>query len=86
VTTQRGGAEIDGDGRCVWCRWVIIPHHDNTSMQVFAVDGSHSRLVWVHDTLPDELTGWLATAMDQLIPTIQRTLASPSASTPRSTH
>jgi hypothetical protein len=59
--------------RIVW-GWVadeVI--HDNTSMQVFAQGEAQSRLVWIHDTLPDELTGWLATAMDQLAPVFQQT-------------
>lgn len=47
--------------------------HDNTSMQVFAEGDGQSRLVWIHDTLPDELTGWLATAMDRLTPIFQQT-------------
>ena len=50
--------------------------HDNTSMQVFAEDGDRSRLVWIHDTLPDELTGWLSVAMDRIAPALRRTLAS----------
>ncbi|MGR6998685.1 SRPBCC family protein [Yinghuangia aomiensis] len=54
--------------RMVW-GWVGEEvEHDNTSMQVFADGTERSRLVWIHDTLPDELTGWLATAMDQLAP------------------
>jgi hypothetical protein len=52
--------------------------HDNTSMQVLADGERRSRLVWIHDTLPDELAGWLATAMDQLAPVIQQTLRSPT--------
>ena len=49
--------------------------HDNTSMQVLEEDGGRSRLVWVHDTLPDELTGWLATTMDRMVPLLRRSLA-----------
>jgi hypothetical protein len=65
--------------RIVW-GWVGDDRvtHDNTSMQVFAEDKTRSRLVWIHDTLPDELTGWLATAMDQLTPAFQQTLNSPT--------
>jgi hypothetical protein len=61
--------------RIVWA-WVGDDRvtHDNTSMQVFVEDRTTSRLVWIHDTLPDELTDWLATAMDQLIPAFQQTL------------
>jgi uncharacterized protein YndB with AHSA1/START domain len=50
--------------------------HDNTSMQVFADGEARSRLVWIHDTLPDELTGWLSAAMDQIAPVFQQVLAS----------
>jgi len=54
--------------RMVW-GWVGEEvEHDNTSMQVFADGTERSRLVWIHDTLPDDLTDWLATAMDQLAP------------------
>lgn len=49
--------------------------HDNTSMQVFAEAGGRSRVVWTHDTLPDELTDWLATTMDRTTPLLQRHLA-----------
>jgi hypothetical protein len=52
--------------------------HDNTSMQVFPHGDTQSRLVWIHDTLPDELAGWLATAMDQLAPVFQQALMSPA--------
>ena len=48
--------------------------HDNTTMQVVAEDEMRSRLVWIHDTLPDELAGWLAEAMDQLTPLLQQAL------------
>lgn len=44
-------------------------------MQVFAEGGTQSRLVWI-DTLPDELTGWLTTAMDQFVPAVQEALRS----------
>jgi len=48
--------------------------HDNTSMQVIADGADRCRLIWIHDTLPDELTGWLADAMDRLTPVFQRAL------------
>jgi uncharacterized protein YndB with AHSA1/START domain len=60
--------------------WGWVGHevaHDNTSMQVFKEDDGRSRLVWIHDTLPDELTGWLAAAMDKLAPVFQQALKSP---------
>jgi polyketide cyclase/dehydrase/lipid transport protein len=66
--------------RIVW-GWVGDERveHDNTSMQVFAEGEARSRLVWIHDTLPAELTGWLATAMDQLAPVFQESLRSHDA-------
>jgi hypothetical protein len=30
----------------------------------------------IHDTLPDELTGWLSATMDRMTPVLQRTLTS----------
>jgi uncharacterized membrane protein len=78
VAWERLIAKDEQARRIVW-GWIgdeVV--HDNTSMQVFAQSGSRSRLVWIHDTLPDELAGWLATAMDQLVPVFQQTLASPT--------
>ena len=49
--------------------------HDNTSMQVLADGDERSRLVWIHDTLPDQLCAWLAPTMDRLAPIIQQALA-----------
>ncbi|HEV8206084.1 MAG TPA: SRPBCC family protein [Acidimicrobiia bacterium] len=77
VARERLIARDEQTRRIVW-GWVgdeVV--HDNTSMQVFAQGGSQSRLVWIHDTLPDELTGWLATAMDQFVPVVQQALRSP---------
>ena len=50
-------------------------------MQVFAEDGGRSRLVWVHDTLPDQLSVWLAAAMDQIVPVMKHALETSSVST-----
>jgi hypothetical protein len=52
--------------------------HDNTSMQVFAEGYGRSRLVWIHDTLPDKHADWLAPTMDQFAPVIQRVLGAPA--------
>ncbi|HZE38475.1 MAG TPA: SRPBCC family protein [Stackebrandtia sp.] len=43
-----------------WAR----PTHDNASMQVFANGDKHSRVVWIHDVLPDSLAEPLAQAME----------------------
>ena len=78
VASERLIARDEETRRIVW-GWIgdqVV--HDNTSMQVFADIESRSRLVWIHDTLPDELAGWLATAMDQLVPVLQQTLAAPT--------
>jgi hypothetical protein len=64
--------------RAVWAWIGDRVAHDNTSMQVFAEGATRSRLVWIHDTLPDELTDWLASAMDQLAPILQESLKSPA--------
>lgn len=74
VVRERLIARDEQARRIVW-GWVADQvAHDNTSMQVFTQGQGQSRLVWIHDTLPDELTGWLATAMDQLAPVIQQSL------------
>lgn len=77
AASERLVARDDQARRIVW-GWVGDERveHDNTSMQVFAEGETRSRLVWIHDTLPDELTGWLGTAMDQLAPVFQQALKS----------
>jgi hypothetical protein len=76
VARERLIARDEQARRIVW-GWVGDEvAHDNTSMQVFAADEARSRLVWIHDTVPDELTGWLATAMDQMVPVFQHALKS----------
>ena len=77
VARERLIARDERARRIVW-GWIGEEvAHDNASMQVFAEDEKRSRLVWIHDTLPDELTGWLATAMDQMAPVFQQALKSP---------
>jgi hypothetical protein len=78
VVRERLIARDEQARRIVW-GWIgdqVI--HDNASMQVFAEGKTRSRVVWIHDTLPDTLVGWLATAMDQLAPVFQKTLRSQS--------
>ena len=68
----------DPDARRIVFTWIgdeVV--HDNASMQVFDEGEGKARVVWIHDTLPDELTGFLATTMDQLVPIIQESLARP---------
>jgi hypothetical protein len=72
VARERLVARDEQACRIVWS-WVadeVI--HDNTSMQVFAQGQGRSRIVWIHDTLPDELCGWLADAMDGLVPVFRQ--------------
>jgi len=74
VASERLVARDDEARRIVWS-WVgdeVV--HDNTSMQVFALGDTRSRLVWIHDTLPDQLGDWLGTAMDQMVPVFRRAL------------
>jgi uncharacterized protein YndB with AHSA1/START domain len=74
VASERLIARDEPARRIVW-GWIGDEvAHDNTSMQIFGEGEGQSRLVWIHDTLPDELTGWLATAMDQLVPVFQESL------------
>jgi carbon monoxide dehydrogenase subunit G len=78
VARERLIARDEHSRRIVW-GWVgaeVV--HDNTSMQVFPHGEAQTRLVWIHDTLPDELTGRLAAAMDQLTPVFQQSLKSPT--------
>jgi hypothetical protein len=74
VASERLIARDEETRRIVWS-WVgdeVV--HDNTSMQVFALGDTRSRLVWIHDTLPDRLGDWLAMAMDEIVPVFRRTL------------
>jgi len=76
VARERLIARDEAARRIVW-GWVSDEvAHDNTSMQVFADGDDRSRLVWIHDTLPDKLEGWLAQAMDTLAPIIRENLRS----------
>ncbi len=76
VARERLIARDDAARRIVW-GWVgEAVAHDNTSMQVFPVGTGGSRLVWIHDTLPDELTNWLAPAMDQVSLVLKRAMES----------
>lgn len=76
VVRERLIGRDDQARRIVWA-W-IDPGvaHDNTSMQVFDEGGDRSRVVWIHDTMPDDLSGWLASAMDDLVPVLKRALES----------
>lgn len=65
---------LDEEGRrLVWS--VVGPPftHHNGSLQVFA-DGGRSRVVWLADLLPDDLTDTVAAIMDQGLAVMKRTL------------
>jgi len=74
VVRERLIARDEQARRIVWAWEGEEVAHDNTSMQVFAENNGRSRLVWIHDTSPDDLCGWLAAAMDQIAPEIRRSL------------
>lgn len=76
VVRERLIALDDQARRIVWA-WIgdaVQPIHNNSSMQVFAHGPDCSRLVWIHDVLPDELVTGLAAAMDGGLPVIKQTL------------
>jgi hypothetical protein len=76
VVRERHIATDEQARRIVWA-WVgdaVRPAHDSCSMQVFEHGDRGSRLVWIHDVLPDELAVPLAAAMDGGLPVIKRTL------------
>jgi hypothetical protein len=78
VVRERLIARDEDARRIVWAWLADDVTHDNTSMQVFADGPGRSRLVWIHDTLPDELTTWLAAAMDAAAPSFRSALEGPS--------
>ncbi|MGC0380122.1 SRPBCC family protein [Streptomyces sp. SAI-129] len=60
--------------------WSVIgdtvrPAHDNASFQVVAESDTRTRLVWIHDVLPDELAKSVAEAMDGGLAVIRETLS-----------
>ncbi|MBX3363329.1 MAG: SRPBCC family protein [Phycisphaeraceae bacterium] len=48
--------------------------HHNASIQVFAVDESTSRLVWIADVMPNEIANAIAEMIEQGLTTIKATL------------
>lgn len=77
VAWERLVAIDESTRRIVWSvfdGWTR-PAHDNASFQVFAEGTDRTRLVWIHDVLPDELATSFATAMDGGLEVIERTLA-----------
>ncbi|MFF1571322.1 SRPBCC family protein [Leifsonia sp. NPDC058292] len=76
--SERFVARDDARRRMVWSWAAEEVVHDSTSMQVFPADDGCARLMWTHDTLPDELSVWLGVTMDELAPIFQRSLARPT--------
>ncbi|MGH3648334.1 MAG: SRPBCC family protein [Micromonosporaceae bacterium] len=64
-----------GERRIVWSVVgdSVTPAHDNASFQVYS-DGPGSRLVWLHDVLPDELAAPIGAAMEHGLTVIAQTL------------
>jgi carbon monoxide dehydrogenase subunit G len=48
--------------------------HYNASMQVFAEDGTHSRMVWIADLLPHEAAGAIGAMIDEGMRVMKQTL------------
>ncbi len=74
VARERLIARDEQSRRIVWSWTDEQVVHDNTSMQVLAAGDGRTRLVWVHDTLPDGLAEWLASAMDESSPLIKHSI------------
>jgi hypothetical protein len=50
--------------------------HHNASLEVLALDGGRSRLVWIADLLPDEIAETVGGMMGQALDAMKRTLES----------
>jgi Polyketide cyclase / dehydrase and lipid transport len=48
--------------------------HHNGSLEVLALDGGRSRLVWIADLLPDQIAENVSGMMEQAIQAMKRTL------------
>jgi carbon monoxide dehydrogenase subunit G len=60
--------------RLVWSATGGRLSHHNASLQVFAEDATHSRLVWIADLLPDELEGPIASMIEDGMRAMKKTL------------
>ncbi|MDM0033888.1 SRPBCC family protein [Variovorax sp. J22P271] len=65
----------DAARRAVWSASGGRLTHHNASLQVFAEDAGHSRLVWIADLLPNEMaqpiTGMIAAGMQAMKKTLE---------------
>jgi len=60
--------------RHAWsARGAPLTHH-NASIQVFAIDDTTCRLVWIADVLPNEVAGMIAEMIQQGLNTMKATL------------
>lgn len=53
--------------------------HHNASLQVFAEDGGHSRLVWIADLLPNEMADPISGMIGEGMRAMKRTLEASAA-------
>jgi carbon monoxide dehydrogenase subunit G len=60
--------------RLVWSAEGAGLSHYNASVQVFAGDGSGSRVVWIADLLPDDMKGAIEAMIEEGMAVMKRTL------------
>jgi hypothetical protein len=91
LVTFAGGAVVrerivDVDTRARRLAYSVVEWratHHNASIQVFAAGGTRSRVVWIADLLPDDLTELVGGMMDQGCAAMKRTLEESSATASR---
>jgi len=58
--------------------WAVVESprltHHNASVQVFPEPDRRSRVVWIADVLPSEITGYMAGLLDQGLAVMKKTL------------
>jgi hypothetical protein len=64
----------DAVRRLVWSAASGRLSHHNASLQVFAEDATHSRLVWIADLLPNEMAGPIGAMVDAGMQAMKKTL------------
>ncbi|MDM0080789.1 SRPBCC family protein [Variovorax sp. J31P179] len=67
----------DAARRAVWSASGGRLTHHNASLQVFAEDAGHSRLVWIADLLPHEMKPAIAGMIAEGLKAMKRTLENP---------
>jgi hypothetical protein len=70
----------DASRRLVWATVGGRLSHHNASLQVFDEGGGRSRVVWVADLLPNELTGYITGLIEQRTNVMKKTLEAPTVS------